>query len=121
MMVINIWFKSEDLIEDFQNKNKGRCITTSVSKIETIYPQRIIGINENYDYPDILDDYKMQKLKKSVKEKGWTNEGLMGFDLLKFPNGDMVVNGAGNHRAVLSKELSIVEIKANVKRIIYCD
>ncbi|HFJ9281494.1 TPA: hypothetical protein ACGW6Z_005798 [Bacillus cereus] len=113
------WLVSEEVIEEFTKNNQGREVTTDDIGVQTINPQDIIAINENYDYPDILNDYKMEKLKKSVEENEWTDEQPQGFCLLMFPDGKMVVNGAGNHRAVLAKELSIESVRATVKKVRY--
>ncbi|WP_312908004.1 hypothetical protein [Tissierella praeacuta] len=119
--MIKRWSISEDVIKEFKDKNSDRFVDTLAPEIIDINPQNIIAINRTYKYPEILNDYKMQILKKSVCEKGWTNEKPHGFCLLMFPNGDLVVAGAGNHRAVLSRELSISSVKASVAKVIYCD
>lgn len=88
-----------------------------------IDPERIIALNLDVD--DIKDDRRMKKLKDSVKSKGWTNEGPYGFALLQFPNGDLAVNGGGNHRAYLSKELKkqgkLQYVKAHVLKVVYLE
>ncbi|MEA3318417.1 MAG: hypothetical protein U9Q88_00215 [Bacillota bacterium] len=108
------WKVTEKVIENFVKKYEDKKVTTLDEVIKLIDPQRIIAINETYDYPEILNDYKMNKLKKSVEENGWTNEAPSTIRLLELPNGDLLVAGCGNHRAVLSKELSIPVIKAAV-------
>ncbi|MRS25920.1 hypothetical protein [Bacillus sp. RIT694] len=113
------WRVSEEVIEEFSKNNQDREVTTDDIGVQSINPQDIIAINENYDYPDILSDYKMDKLKKSVEENNWTNEQPQGFCLLMLPDGKMIVNGAGNHRAVLAKELSIESVKATIKKVRY--
>ena len=47
----------------------------------------------------------MKRLKESVELNGWVDANIMSFCLLEFPNGDLAVNGAGNHRAVLSENI----------------
>ncbi|OOZ97605.1 hypothetical protein CQZ91_13415 [Bacillus cereus] len=115
------WKKTEAVRKEFCEINKNRHVTTIDSVIQSINPQDIIAINETYDYPDILNDYKMEKLKNSVKSEGWKDKQPRDFCLLMLPDGKMLVNGGGNHRAVLAKELSIESVKANVAKVIYLD
>lgn len=119
--MVHKWEETEQIIEEFNEKNKDKRVKTLDAIPMDIDPQKIIAINDNYEYPHILNDYKMQLLKESVNTNGWTNEGIGGFSLLMLPNGDLVVAGAGNHRAVLSKELSIPSVKAMVARVVYDD
>jgi len=119
---MDIVFKStEEVIKIFKVSNKNRIVKTAEPTPTEVDPQKIIAINNNYRYPEILNDYKMEKLKKLVELNGWVNKDVMGFCLLEFPNGDLVVNGAGNHRAVLSKILSIPSVKAMVAKVEYQD
>lgn len=117
------WEVSENVIEEFKNNNITRCCKTLDAEIMDINPQKIIAINSNFSYPSILNDHKMKILKSSVITNGWIDKlpDILGFCLLMFPNGDLIVDGAGNHRAVLSKELSIPSVKAYVSKVVYCD
>jgi hypothetical protein len=115
------WKSTEQVIKKFIKENENRCTHTLDEVPMYINPQKIIAINDNYEYPEILNDYKMQELKNSVKYNGWINKNIQTFCLLMFPNGDLVVNGAGNHRGVLSKELSIPSVKAMVAKVVYSD
>ena len=117
----NKWKYTEEVIDEFKRKNQNRSVITLDEMLMDINPQRIIAINNVYEYPEILDDYKMINLKKSVENDGWINKGIGGFSLLMLPNGDLIVNGGGNHRAVLSKELQISSVKAMVARVVYDD
>lgn len=63
----------------------------------------------------------MEKLKKSYASEGWKDKTPQTLDLLEFPDGSIVVNGNGNHRAVFAKEKSLSSIKANLQRVVYCD
>lgn len=63
----------------------------------------------------------MGVLRKSVEENGWTNENPETLCLLEMPNNDLLVNGMGNHRAVLAKELSINAIMASVEKVRFVD
>lgn len=112
--------KSEDVIKKFKLENKNRTVSTYDVWIQDIDPSKIIAINWPYTYPEILDDFKMKKLKKKIKNKeDWDMcpNKAMTLNILKFPNGDLVVNGSGNHRAVLAKELGMGKVKANVKEV----
>ena len=115
------WEYTEKVINEFERENKNRRVITLDSIPMDINPQRIIAINDVYEYPEILDDYRMIKLKESVENQGWINKNIGGFSLLMLPNGDLIVNGGGNHRAVLSKELQIPSVKAMVARVVYDD
>jgi hypothetical protein len=115
------WKVTEKVIPKFiekqQAKDKDVIIETLSEVIKEVDPQKIVAINETYDYPSILNDFKMERLKKSVKGNGWTDEDPSTISLLELPNGDLLVAGQGNHRAVLSKELSIAKIKAAVAEV----
>ncbi|AIQ59676.1 hypothetical protein [Paenibacillus borealis] len=108
------WKTTEKVIKKFQEKYKDKAATTLGAVLKDVDPQKIIAINESYDYPSILNDYKMGILKESVEKNGWTNERPDGIYLIELPNGDLLVGGMGNHRAVLAKELGIPSIKASV-------
>lgn len=114
---------SEDVIAGFMNRNKNSRVKTLKPKCQYVDTDKIIAINKPYEYPEILNGHKMIELKKSIKTASdWDmdDEKASNLELLKFPNGDMVVNGNGNHRAVLAKELGIKSIKANVHEVKYC-
>lgn len=115
------WKSTSQVIKAFKSQNQGRCVETLEAIPMDVNPQNIIAIDSNYSYPEILEDYKMKKLKESVESNGWTNENIGSFSLLMFPNGDLVASGGGNHRAVLSKELSISSVRAMVSKVVYCD
>ncbi|NKF05288.1 hypothetical protein J1C67_14475 [Clostridium gasigenes] len=119
--MMNTWEVSENVISEFRTDNKNRRVTTISEEYMYIDPQMIIAINSDYEYPEILNDYKMKRLEESVISNGWLNNNIGDFSLLMLPNGHLVVNGNGNHRAVLSKEMKIKSVIANVIRIIYED
>ena len=108
--------KTEEVIAEFKNEvmTQKRNVKTIPERIMYINPERIISINDNFEYEEILKDDKMKELEKSVKQNGWTNQNPETFCLMMLPNGDLLVNGAGNHRAVLSKNLKIQKVKASV-------
>ncbi|MGE5705056.1 MAG: hypothetical protein ACM32O_21210 [Clostridia bacterium] len=110
------WKNSEEVIESFKKTTTKGCETIECGVLE-IDPRKIIALD--LDYNDIKDDYKMKELKESVKKNGWTNQNPQTLCLLEFPNGEYVVNGGGNHRAVLSNELGLKGIQATVMRVIY--
>ena len=115
-----IVLSSEEIVGNFKIENKSRIIDTFDIWIQDIDPSKIIGINFPYSYPDILEDYKMKKLKNKISSKqDWDMcaKKAMTLEILKFPNGDLIVNGNGNHRAVLAKELGMKSIKAKVKEV----
>lgn len=107
------------MIDEFERENQNRRVKMLDAIPMDINPQRIIAINDVYEYPEILDDYRMIRLKEAVENQGWINKSIGGFSLLMLPNGDLIVNGGGNHRAVLSKELQIPSVKAMVERLVY--
>lgn len=108
--------KTEEIISQFENacKSQGKFAKTLPERIMYVDPQRIISINDNFEYDEILNDNKMKALEESVNKNGWTNQNPQTFCLMMLPNGDLLVNGGGNHRAVLSKKLQIPEVKASV-------
>lgn len=88
--------------------------------LQFVDPQKIVGITNTYNYPEILTDRKMLKLKKDIEEfGGWNNDDKSAWmlQLLELPNGDYVVEGDGNHRSVLAKEMGLTNIKARVKKL----
>ena len=115
----NKWRYTEEVIDEFERENQNRRVKMLDAIPMDINPQRIIAINDVYEYPEILDDYRMIRLKEAVENQGWINKSIGGFSLLMLPNGDLIVNGGGNHRAVLSKELQIPSVKAMVERLVY--
>lgn len=119
----NNWRYTEDVIEEFKIKYKNRVVDTDDAVLMDINPERIVAINNIFNYPDILNDYKMKRLRKSYEENGWINnhKGIGGFCFLMLPNGDLLVNGGGNHRAVLVKEEGLKSVKAIVNKVKFID
>lgn len=117
--VMKKWKKSEEVISDFKEENsEGRFETVSIGIVE-VNPQKIVALN--LDYHDIENDYKMKRLKEKVKQNGWIDVQPQDLCLLQLPNGDLLVNGGGNHRAVLSNEFGLTCIKADVFKVIDLD
>lgn len=116
--------ETSEVIEAWKEENKNRKYETIERWIQDIDPSKIIAISQPYEYPEILSDYKMKNLRKKIKTaKDWdmSPKHALSLCLLKFPNGDMVVDGAGNHRAVLAKELKVPIIKATLNEVVYLD
>lgn len=84
--------------------------------IAWVNPRDIIGLSLNAN--EIKNDDKMKRLRSSVYLKGWTNQSPVDLHLFKLPNGKYTVCSGGNHRAYLSNELKIPQIKAKVSIII---
>jgi len=106
--------------EFFKGKDRNDYVTTE-HRIKKISPQKIIGITPTYRYPDILNDRRTQKLKTNIQRfGGWDNDEFKArsLRLIELPNGNYVVDGGGNHRAVFSKELGMTEITAFVRKLI---
>jgi len=94
---------SKDVIDLFESQHAELQFHTSNPEIRFINPQKIIGIRNSQTLEELMNGYKMELLKKSVDEHGWTNEEPHGINLLELPNGDLVVRNSGNRRAVLAK------------------
>lgn len=112
---------TEVILNDFfKDKDRKDYVTTN-HKIEKINPQKIIGITPTYKYPDILNDRKTLRLKEKIEKfGGWDNDEFKArsLALIELPTGNYIVDGGGNHRAVLSKELGMTEITAFVRKLI---
>ncbi|MFF5815855.1 hypothetical protein [Lysinibacillus capsici] len=116
--------ETSKVIEEWIEENKNRKCKTIDRGIKEVDPSNIIAISHPYEYPEILSDYKMQKLKKIIKTADdWdmSFQHALSLCLLKFPNGNMVVDGQGNHRAVLAKELKVPKIKVTLSEVVYED
>ncbi|KAF6633895.1 hypothetical protein HFE01_06695 [Paenibacillus sp. EKM10P] len=57
---------------------------------------------------------KLERLRMKIINNGWQDESPTDFNLIKTLDGNYVVDGGGNHRAYLSNELEIKEVKARV-------
>lgn len=73
-------------------------------KIMEVNPQRLIALEDNFSYPEILEDRDSKRLMESIRIKGWIDKlpDILGFNILQLPNGDLIVDGSGNHRAAVS-------------------
>lgn len=114
---------TEEIIKEFKEENSAGSFQTFEMGIIDIDPSNIIALN--FPVEDIINDEKMQRLKTSVESNGWTNENPGGFSILQFPNGDLAVNGGGNHRGYLSKSLKekgeLEFVKADVLKVVNLD
>jgi len=112
-----------EMIKEFNEENSNGSFQTFEVGIIDIDPSNIVAL----DFPveDVINDQKMQRLKTSVDSNGWTNENPGGFSILQFPNGDLAVNGGGNHRGYLSKSLKekgeLEFVKASVLKVVNLD
>ncbi|KJD47131.1 hypothetical protein [Paenibacillus terrae] len=80
--------------------------------IQKVEPKKIVALSRP------IDDRKLERLRKSVKDDGWTDINPQTILLWKLPNGDLIVDGEGNHRAYYSRTEEVKEIKAEVSLII---
>jgi hypothetical protein len=81
-----------------------------------VNPSDIIGLSLHVR--DIKNDESMVLLRESVASKGWLDVSPYTLHLCRLPNGKCSVCSGGNHRAYLSNELKIAEIKALVSIVI---
>ncbi|GEM_PF-1352705 len=119
----NVWLNSQEVIEEFKQQNSGRSVTTLKPEIMEINPQDIVALSLNAEKV-AGNAYKIDRIKLSIKENGWTNklQDVISFELLMLPDGRLIVGGNGNHRAFLSKEMNIsTSVKANVHKVVYQD
>ncbi|MGV6935884.1 hypothetical protein ACWA2B_10255 [Paenibacillus sp. CMM36] len=73
-----------------------------------IDPKKIIGLSRE------LREVKLERLRMKILNNGWQDESPTDFKLIKTLDGNFVVANGGNHRAYLSNELGIKEVKARV-------
>ncbi|MED4779419.1 hypothetical protein [Brevibacillus choshinensis] len=83
----------------------------------SIKPEDIIGLC-NWPPEETAADEKMGRLISSVRAKGWYDEHPGDLHLYKIPTGKYTVCSGGDHRSILSNELSIPRINANVDVVI---
>lgn len=105
------WKKTEDLFEFWIDSNPDKYLSIELD-IQTVDPQKIIALSR------VLDQSKLNRLRQLVMENGWQHLHPGTISLIKFPDDSYVVYAGGNHRAVLSNELGIKEIKAQVTAIV---
>lgn len=59
----------------------------------------------------------MQLLKEKVEKYGWNDPFPQSLHLVKLPSDEYAVESGGNHRAILSNELGLTEIRASITEI----
>lgn len=78
-------------------------------------PSRFIALSSDYEM--VCDDYRMRQLRDKVNKNGWNDPDPSTLKLTRLPHGDYVVDGFGNHRALLANEMGLKQIFANVRHI----
>ncbi|TRZ39300.1 hypothetical protein CEQ21_07990 (plasmid) [Niallia circulans] len=108
-----MWLDADDILSKYTDGN-FQAIEVGIQEID---PSKIIALS--LDYETIKDDYKMEKLKEKVKGiEDWEDLDPRSLYLYKTPEGTYFVgSGGGNHRSVLTNELGISKIKANVTNL----
>jgi len=81
-----------------------------------INPRNIIGFS--LSEKEILNSGKLMYLSENVKVQGWKPIHLQDFELILLPNGKFTVGNGGNHRAYLSKQLTLESIPAHIEVLI---
>lgn len=102
------WQNTYAVLEPYKN---GKYISVDAG-VRSIDPSRIIALSLPYE--DIVTDHKMNNLRNSVDQYGWENRNPRSISLMRLPNGDYIVDGGGNHRAVVTNEKGIKQIQASV-------
>ena len=85
--------------------------------IHNIKPQDIIGLSK-WPPEKLVHDYKMLKLRESVKINGWNDPYPQGLHLYRMPSGKYTVVSGGNHRSILANELGVPEIRAAIDIVV---
>lgn len=105
------WLDSEDVLSKYSDGN-FQGVEVGIQEIDF---SKIIALS--IDYEMVKDEYRMKKLKEKVNEKGWDDPEPSDLYLYQTRKGNYAVGSSGNHRSVLSNELGISKIKANVTKI----
>lgn len=101
------WLDADRLIEKYDDP---KYIHVDIG-INTIDPSKIVALSRE------LDDFKLKRLRENVAKNGWQDKSPMDFMLFKTPDGKFAVGGGGNHRAFLSNEMGLNEVKAQVTTV----
>jgi hypothetical protein len=109
IMEVKMWLDSDEVLNSY--KENEECFTVDVFT-QLVNPAMIIGLSRE------LDDYKLERLRNMIQEKGWIDVEPRTINLIKLPTGKYIVSNEGNHRSFLSKELLIPQIKAQVSLLI---
>lgn len=105
------WLNSDDVLSQYKDGNY-QGVTIGIQPVD---PSKIIGLSMDYDM--VKNDRRMKQLKANVESNGWDDPNPKTLSLIQTPTGEYVVTSGGNHRAVLSNELMLPQIYANVYRI----
>ncbi|MGM1044770.1 MAG: hypothetical protein ACQEXX_01350 [Bacillota bacterium] len=81
--------------------------------IQTVDPSLIVALSRE------LDQDKLDRLRESISSNGWQDIAPSTLNLLLMPDGKYAVDSGGNHRAVVSNELGIKEIRASIGTCIH--
>lgn len=100
-----IWI---DLNEEIHNLHVSGNYLPVELDIQTINPASIVSLSRE------LDQTRLEGLRRSIRENGWLDLSPSTIDLIMLPDGRYIVSSGGNHRAVVSNEFDIKEIKAKV-------
>lgn len=98
-------------VEEVYTIYEKTCLSCLIG-IKYINPQRIIALSR--PYKEIYDDHDMRQLNARIQNEGWRDKDPEGIDVYRTPNGAFFINNGGNHRAILSNELGIKCIQAQV-------
>ncbi|WGU92064.1 hypothetical protein QJQ58_15740 [Paenibacillus dendritiformis] len=99
------WKETKALLEKYNNNKEFILVELGVKKVN---PKLIVGLSRE------LDDGRVSSLRKSIESSGWKDIHPSSMHMVKLPTGEYLVCNGGNHRAFLSRELGIQEIKAQV-------
>ncbi|RRJ54847.1 hypothetical protein EHV15_35325 [Paenibacillus oralis] len=105
-------WKSAQRIQKKYIENKEQKYYQVELGIQTVRPKKIIALSRS------IDEDKLNRLREKVEKDGWKDISPETILLWKLPNGALIVNGEGNHRAYYSRIEGIKEIKATVSLII---
>jgi hypothetical protein len=100
-------YRELDVFNDISVCTVGICL---------IDPTNIIALSRPYE--QICNDSNMQYLRESVAKRGWQDPHPQTLHLLRLPEGQYTVSSGGNHRAILSNELGLKEIKSLISVLI---
>jgi hypothetical protein len=102
------WGDSDAILEEFMNEDYQECEygTTDID------PRKIIALSRPYE--EIIHDKKIESLRKKVQIHGWDDPCPQTLHVYRLPTDDYVVGSGGNHRTVLSNELGLTSIQAEV-------
>lgn len=98
------WKETKALLEKYNNKEY---ILVELG-IQKVNPNSIVGLSRE------LDEGRVSSLRKTIESSGWKDIHPNSIHLVKLSTDEYLVCNGGNHRAFLSRELGVPEIKAQV-------